>query len=133
MKSIWTTIRHNQGLIIGFAFCLVALLSFYGCESRVRSLKQPGLLVNRSELKLELDQVVGEFELRILDLNKQDEFRNALFAIGQSLAAGDAVTPLGILLVLGNALGIGAVIDNRRKDTVIKVLKKNNITTPSNP
>jgi len=133
MKKLWTTIRHNQGLVIGSAFCLVALLMFYGCESQVRSLKQPGLLVNRAELKLELDQVVGEFELRIVDLDKQDEFRNALFSIGQSLAAGDAVTPVGIFLVLGNILGLAAVIDNRRKDVRIKAYKANNVTDPIKP
>lgn len=125
MKKLWTSIRHNPGAVAGLFLSLVILSWMYGCDSRVRSLKQPHHLVNRSELKLELDTILSEMEMKITDLNKQDAFKQALFAFGTRLAQGQPVDPIGLALVLGNILGIGFFADNIRKGTVIKVLKNN--------
>lgn len=125
MITIWKKICHNPGVVAGMLVSLVILLWIYGCESKTRSLKQPPRLINRSELKLELDTLLSEVDLKVKDLDKQDAFKQALFAFGTRLAQGQAVDPIGLVSVLGNILGAGAVVDNLRKNTVIKVLKNN--------
>lgn len=125
MTKLWTQIRHNPCAVAGCIVCLAILLWIYGCESSVSSLKQPHLLINRSELHVELDTILSEVELKISDLDKQDAFKRSLFTLGVELLEGGKFDPLSLALVLGNILGIGVLGDNLRKNTVIKVLKNN--------
>ena len=124
-KTLWTTIRHNAFLFNAIIIATVTLLWIYGCESQTKSLKYPGVRVNRAELMLELENVISESRIRISDLDKQDEFKEAMFNIALVAAEGNTINPLSVALTLGSILGFGAVIDNRRKDTVIKTLKTN--------
>ncbi len=130
MSKLWNLLRHNPGVVASYILSLVILLWVNGCESKTRSLKQPHLLINRSELKLELDTILSEIDLKIQDLNKQDAFKQALFAFGTKLAQGQAVDPIGLALVLGNIIGFGLGVDNLRKNTVIKTLKNGAKNTP---
>jgi len=125
LKDFWAGIRHNYALVGSFVIVLVALLWIYGCESQVLSLKYPGQRVNRAELLLELETITSEAELRIKDLDKQDQFKDAIFNIALTAAESGTINPISVFLTLGNLLGVAAVIDNRRKDVVIKTLKKN--------
>lgn len=124
MAAIWKHIRHNSFLISSFVIVLAVLLYTYGCESNVRSLKQPSLRVNRAELILELQNITSEAELRIADLDKQDEFKEAMFNLALIAVEGRTLNPIAVALTLGSFVGFGAVVDNRRKDAVIKTLKK---------
>lgn len=125
MKDLWKVIRHNYALIGSTVFVCIALLWIYGCESNVMSLKYPGQQVNRAELMLELQTITSEAELRIKDLDKQDQFKEALFNIAVMSAEAGTLNPISVALTLASFLGIGAVVDNRRKDVIIKTLKKN--------
>jgi len=125
MNIIWTKIRHNPGAVAGFFIVTVVLCWIYGCESKVRSLKQPHQLISRSELKLEVDSLLSEIDSKITDLDKQDAFKQSLFAFGVRLAQGQDVDPIGLALLLGNILGLGCAFDNLRKNTVIKTLQNN--------
>lgn len=122
-NSISATIRHNAFLFNGIIVVVVSLLWIYGCESKTKSLKYPGVRVNRAELMLELENIVSESHIRISDLDKQDEFKEVMFNIAITAAKSGTINPISVALTLGNVLGICAVIDNRRKDTVIKTLK----------
>lgn len=126
LKNIWAVVRHNCFLATSIVIVAAALVWIYGCESKVMSLKYPGQRVNRAELMLELETIVSEAELRIADLDKKDALKEAVFNIAVTAAKSGTVNPVSVALTLGNILGISAVIDNRRKDTVIKTLKKNN-------
>ena len=122
MTKLYTFIRHNPGVVAGLMLCTVLLCWAYGCESEVGSLKQPHLKINRARLKLEVDSILTEIDLKIIDLDKQDEFKQALFAAGIHLAQGEPLDPIGLALVLGNLLGIGLAADNIRKGSIIKVI-----------
>lgn len=125
MRKIWIIIRHNRGLIICLSLISIILIWVYGCNSTVRSIIHPKLSVNRAELQLEVDNFIAQTNLRFEDLNRQDEFKAALFQAAIKFGEGQTVNPLAIALVLGNILGIGAVIDNQRKDVHIKTIKNN--------
>lgn len=130
MKTLWTTIRHNAFLFNAIIVTTMSLLWIYGCESQTKSLKYPGVRVNRAELMLELENIISESHIRISELDKQDQFKEAMFNIAIVAAESGTINPISVALTLGNILGVCAVIDNRRKDTVIKTLK-NNVPKPA--
>lgn len=123
MTKLWTFIRHNSGICIGFALLPLVLIYAYSCQSTVVSLVRPGQLITRPELVAEVDYFLAEAETKFDDLDRQDLVKNTLFNSLIELAQGKAVNPAGIALVIGNILGLGAVIDNVRKRTHINTLK----------
>jgi len=134
MLNIKTWIRHNQGVSIGIAICILLLVWFCGCETRTQSLIEKNRRVTLPELKTEYNSELRRLEaellsleektaLRQIDIQRQEAFREALFNHAITIASGGTISPIGIATTLGSILGIGAVIDNRRKDVHIKTLK----------
>ncbi|KKN01726.1 hypothetical protein LCGC14_1124800 [marine sediment metagenome] len=130
-----TIIRHNQGIFISIGLCIPILLWFWGCESQVASLKDPSIKVNRLELNVEYETLIAGIDsditrlkaitdIRLQDLHRQDEIKRTLYNHALGWAEGQPANPIGLLTTLGGIFGIGAVIDNRRKDGIIKTLKK---------
>jgi hypothetical protein len=76
--------------------------------------------VTRVQLDAEVDRLVVDIELAIEDLNKQDLFKQKLFEIGMVAAQGGTINPVGAGVTLLGILGIGAVADNRKKDSIIQ-------------
>jgi len=130
MQNVWSWIRHNSFFFSSSIIVLAVLLWTYGCESNVSSLKQPHLRVNRAELLLELQDITAQAELRISELDKKDEFKETLFGMAVLYAKGGTINPIAVALTVSSMLGFGAVIDNRRKDTVIKTMKSNGAPPP---
>jgi len=126
MTKIWAFIRHNSGIVIGCVLCTAILLWCYGCESKVVSITNPPRLVPRTELELEVEHFLKTAEIRFKDLDQQDEFKRAIFAVAMKFMSEGKVNPIAIALTLGNLLGIGAIVDNVRKRTHINTLKGNN-------
>lgn len=142
MKEIWDklmeTIRHNLGLSASIVLVIGLLIWFGGCESQVRS-PVSGKLVNRDTLVLEYNTEVDklEAEMNVLqargelsekDLDRQDALKQKLGSIGIALLEGGAVNPVGVATSLIALLGVGAVVDNRIKDRIIKTQKSNGKT-----
>ncbi len=125
MTKLWAFIRHNQGMFIGAGIAITVLLWTYGCQSQVRSIVKPTVLVTRAELELEVDNYLALAELRFADLDRQDRIKVTLFDTAIDFLQGGKVNPAAVALVLGNILGLGAVIDNARKRTHINTLKSN--------
>lgn len=126
LQRVWSLIRHNQALFFSALICSFSLLVVYGCESRVQSLSSPGVLVSRDTLEGELDSLLSLAESRFRDLDRHDEFKRRLFGEALAFVEAGKLNPLSVLITLGNILGFGAVIDNRRKDVKIKTLKSEN-------
>lgn len=124
-------IRHNQSMTIGFFLALIMSIWFFGCESRTGSLIDPGIKVTEDELNIEytselarleseMQTLRSQTEVRLQDLQRQDAFKQALFQNAVLIAEGGNPNPLGILSMIGTIFGISAIIDNRRKDGIIK-------------
>jgi hypothetical protein len=133
-EKITRWIRHNQSMTIGLVLALIMAIWFFGCESRTRSLVEPGVKVTEDELNIEytselarleseMQTLRSQTEVRLQDLQRQDAFKQALFANAVLIAEGGNPNPLGILSMLGTIFGISAIIDNRRKDGIIKGMK----------
>jgi len=123
MTKIWTTIRHNYGFLIGVVLAACVLCWAYGCQSQVASIVSPSRKVTRGELRIEVDAFLATAQLRFADLDRQDAFKAGLFDTAIQFATEGKINPIAVALSLGNILGIGAIIDNRRKDVRIKAAK----------
>ena len=134
MSKLWTVIRHNQGLAVSIVLAGILCIWGFGCESKVQSLTRPDHKVTRDELALELgvetalfttelEKLVAKARLREKELDKQDEFKAAILELGLIAAEGGTINPVGAVVTLAGILGVGAVVDNRRKDLLIKKTK----------
>ncbi|MCP5019602.1 MAG: hypothetical protein GY938_30615 [Ketobacter sp.] len=104
--------------------CLVLGVYLVGCESTVMSPVNPERKVTRVELDAELEHMATLAEIAYADLERQDAFKQKLFEIGLVAAQGGTINPVGAGVTLLGILGIGAVADNRKKDSIIKTLQK---------
>lgn len=131
MKTLRKIVSHNQGTFIAVIVILGISVWVFGCESKVSSIIEPTLQVTRAELKVEVDQEIrrleGELEYiaafsqaKVSDLDRQDAMKEKLMNFAAITAEGTTVNPAGVVGLLFSIFGIGAVIDNRIKDKVIK-------------
>lgn len=131
MKAVMKWVRHNQGVTVSIAICLVLLIWTFGCETKVESLKMPGVLVNRAEFALEvqelssepdidLEWLAGRAQLGFDKLDRDDDVRKKLFEFAAMSAAGGDITTGGVITLVGTIFGLGFAVDNRIKDKVIK-------------
>lgn len=123
MTKLWTIIRHNQGLTIGISIAVGVLIWTYGCQSTVISVMSPPQMVTRGQLQIEVDTFLATAKLRFENLDRQDEIKSILFDYAIGYATEGHINPIGVAVTLGNIMGIGAIVDNRRKDVHIKTLK----------
>lgn len=123
MTKIWTFIRHNSGIVIGAVLVIAILVWCYGCPAQVTSIHNPPALVTRPELEVEVDHFLKQAEIRFTELDQQDEFKRTIFAMAISFMSEGKINPLAIAVTLGNILGLGAVVDNVRKRTLINTIK----------
>ena len=123
MKTLWKAIKHNHMLVHGIICSVIILLAITGCEPKTRSLLNKNRKVTRAELNIELDTLLSTAELRTRDLDRQEQLRDLIFQSALQVTQGGQLSIPGLLLALGNIVGIGAIIDNRRKDSIIKTQK----------
>lgn len=117
-------------MIITVLVTVIFAVYMYGCEAKTRSLKTPAKLVNRQELQLEFDQIVGLAQLRMLDLDKQEQFRSIILQNALVLVQGNPLNPVGLISAIAAIYGITQGSSNITKvvKTGIKKRKVNNGT-----
>ena len=128
IEKIKETLRHNQALAVAVVICIALGVYLIGCDSSVTSPINPPKKVTRVQLDAEIELLIVNVKLAIEDLNKQDLFKQKLFEIGLIAAQGGTVNPVGAGVALLGILGIGAVADNRKKDSIIKTLQNKTTT-----
>ncbi|GAH63095.1 unnamed protein product, partial [marine sediment metagenome] len=96
----------------------------YSCEPKVSSLWQEGKQVNRQELQLELDQLIGVAQLRMVDLDKQEELRAIILQNALILVQGQPFNPLGLITGVAALYGISQGGCNITKVVKKKCVKK---------
>lgn len=132
MKKLYAFFRHNSGVCVSFALLPLILVYAYSCQSVVISGLDPTKKINRQSLVNEVDFFLAQAEAKFADLDRQDLVKGTIFNSVLDLAKGGSVNPAGILMVIGQILGFGAVIDNVRKRTHINTLKGGNVNAQKN-
>ena len=131
MSKLAEWIRHNQGMAVSVIILIGVGIWTFGCESMVTSIIDSELKVNRQELALEitaervrleakLDDLIQRAELKGQKLDRMDAVKQKLLNFAAITADAGTVNPAGVVGLLFSVVGIGAVIDNRLKDKVIK-------------
>jgi len=134
-----TWISHNQGIVVGIIITIILMVWTFGCASQVTS-PITGKLVTRPQLTLEVDIQVKQLEaeldnlqaqavLQFTALDRQDEIKSKLYEFAAITSNTNTFNPTGIITLAGTLLGLGAGIDNRIKDKVIKNRPLNNKVT----
>lgn len=132
MQTLWKAIKHNHVLVGCCLGAVIVLFSVIGCEPQTQSLIHPDRKVTRGELNIELETLLATARLRTEDLARQEQLRNIIFQSTMTIAQGGALSWPGLLLAMGNIVGVGAIVDNRRKDAIIKTQKRA-INSNANP
>lgn len=99
-------IKQNHKTIITGIVTIAICLWLYACESQVKSLDGSGTLINRAELQLELDSMIDSAQLRMLDLDRQDAFRDIIIQNSLLLVQGQPFNPVGLLTSIFGIYGI---------------------------
>lgn len=130
LEKIKVVLRHNQGLAVAVMVVIVLGVWIIGCESTVSSPINNTKTVNRVQLDADVERLMVDIQLAYEDLAKQDLFKEKLFEIGVMAAQGGTINPVGAGVTLLSILGLGAAVDNRKKDSIIKTLQgKSNETS----
>lgn len=131
MAAIKKWIRHNQGLFVALLLSIGLLVWTVGCQSKVLSLLGKEKMVTAAELNLEIEQLSAKLngelemlaqraELKMQELARKDELKRKLFEFTVLTAQAGQFNPTGLITLIGSLIGVGAVVDNRMKDKVIK-------------
>lgn len=131
MSKVAEWIRHNQGVTLMLLVLAVLAIWGFGCKSKVTSLTEPAKMVSAEELELEitaeqhrleaeLDKLIRSAELKRTELTRQDAIKQKLVNFAAITVDAGTLNPAGVVGLLFSVLGVGAVIDNRIKDKVIK-------------
>ena len=105
-------IKEHTTLLTTILVSIGFLIYCYGCQPRVRSLINRNVFINRQELQLELDQFIGMAQLRIVDLNRQEELRAIVLQNALILVRGQPFNPLGIITAIASVYGVTQVTRN---------------------
>lgn len=101
---VW--LKKNKSILITALVTCGVLLFVYACEPKTTSLNNTGRLVTRAELQIELDSILAIAKMRMLDLDKQDAFRNIILQNSLVLMQGQPFNPVGLLTAFAAIYGV---------------------------
>lgn len=99
-------IREHKTFLVSLFVTAGFFFYCYGCEPRTQSLIDTGKQVNRQELQLELDQVISMSQLRLADLDQQEQIRAIVLQNALILVQGQPLNPLGIITAIASIYGV---------------------------
>ena len=116
---MWNWIKSHGVIIITSLVCSIVMIFICACEPKVRSINGGGLMVTRQELQLELNHLMDLAELRMLNLDRQEQLRTMVLNNAVILAQGQPFNPLGLLTGLAAIYGVsqGGVSVGKRNIT----------------
>ena len=115
-------IKKNSSIVITVLITVGFAIYCYGCEPKTTSLINRERLINRQELQLELDQIIGLAQIRMVDLNKQEEFRAIVLQNALILVQGNPLNPVG--LITGFAAIYGLIQGGNKVSKAVKTVGK---------
>ncbi|GAH66590.1 unnamed protein product [marine sediment metagenome] len=121
---MWAWIKKNRTIILTTIVSVSLCIWLYACESKVKSLTEPTRLVNRAELQLELDRFMGMARIRMLDLDRQDAFRDLIIQNSLSLVSGVPFNPVALITGVLGIYGLAHATTKTSKAVVKKIQKQ---------
>ncbi len=121
MDKILNWLNDNHWFIVAAIIVMVACFWTYGCESEVRSLINPNEKVNRMGLLNEVEYIMGQVEVKVADLDKQDEIKQALLDAATVIGSTGQINPSGLLSLVAT---IGAISFGLNRNQKLKALSK---------
>ncbi len=118
--ALW--IKKNSSIVATVLITIGIVLYCYGCEAQTPSLRDRNRLINRQELQLELDQIIGLAQIRMLDLDKQEAFRAIILENALILVQGNPYNPVG--LITGVAAIYGLIQGSNKVTKAVKKVGK---------
>ena len=122
-KIMWEWIKKHAALLVTILVSVGLLFYLVGCEPKTISLKQGNKLINRQELQLELDQIMGTAQLRMADLDRQDQLRAIILQNALILVQGQPYNPVGLITAAAAVYGLTQGGKNISKTVVSKCKK----------
>ncbi len=119
-------LQKHTTIIITTLITIGVCIYIYGCESTTTSLLNHKQSINRQELQLELDQIIGLAQLRMIDLDKQDQFRSIILQNALILIQGQPLNPFGIISAFAGVYGLSQA-SNKITKTIKNGLKKRKV------
>lgn len=99
-------IKQHAGTLIMVLTCVGFFIYCYGCEPKVASLTDRNHFINRQELQLELDQFITMAQIRMVDLDKQEQLRAIILQNALILVQGQPLNPVGLITAFAALYGI---------------------------
>lgn len=105
------------------ALLILTALLFWGhsCQPQTNSLIHPGQKVTRPELQIELDTIMATAEVRMAELEKQQQFQDLVFKNALLMAESGTINPAGIITLLAGLYGVfrgGSDIKRKVQDKI---------------
>jgi uncharacterized membrane protein len=126
MSKLTEIFRHYQATVVAIVICVILVIYGYGCQIKTQNPFNPTEKVTMAELEAQVNLYVTKVSAAYDNIEKQEAIRKAILEAGMAYAGGGAVDPLGLASTLMGIVGIGSVIDNRKKDSLIKTLQNAN-------
>lgn len=124
LEKTWTWIRHNPFFAVALVLLTLFLFWLFGCESTAPSPIDPTRDVTRPQLQIEINSFLSRVEIAAEQLDKKDKLRQLFLEGAANLLQNGSVNYFSVLLSALSIMGLGATLDNKRKDGVIKDSKK---------
>lgn len=99
-------LKKHSTIITTVSVTVVLLLYIYGCEPTTQSLTSTDRQVNRAELQYELTNIIDLAELRMLDLDKQDQLRAVILQNALIIVQGQPFNPVGLITAFAAVYGL---------------------------
>jgi hypothetical protein len=140
LQKIWTWIDYNRFLVIFLLVALVIWFTAASCEPMTESILNPPSQITADQLKVELvdwqkqqEVYVMKFDNAGKDIERQKTEMAALQKFILDLASGNFGNAQSAIIALITGGGLGAIIDNIRKRSLISGLKINTTTSQGPP
>ncbi|GAI93376.1 unnamed protein product, partial [marine sediment metagenome] len=105
-NSMLKWIKKHCSLLIAVLVSVGFVVYMYGCEPKTLSLSTPAKQVNRQELQLELDTFISMAQLRMADLDQQEQLRSIILQNALILVQGQPYNPVGLITAIAAIYGV---------------------------
>jgi len=115
MQAILKLFNDNHWYVIAALLACMLVFWIYGCQSEVTSMLDPAKRINRDELQLETDYVLGQAKVKLADLDRQDEIKKLVLDQAAIFGQTGTFNPTGLLNTM---IAIGAIafgLDRNKK------------------